>query len=70
MKKILPNKFSVNNNMDPEEVPEKLQEFMKIEEMLILKVFIVISVYKLCDGQNGYRENIINFLQDIQEFTI
>jgi hypothetical protein len=28
-----------------------------------------VSVYKLRGGQHGYRENVINFAQDIREFT-
>ena len=69
MEKDLPNKFSSGNNMDPGEVPEELQDLTEIEEMLISKVFTVISVYRLHSGQYGYKENIINFPQDIKEFT-
>lgn len=47
MEKDLPNKFSSGNNMDPGEVPEELQDLTEIEEMLISKVFTVISVYRL-----------------------
>ncbi|CAG8835909.1 6852_t:CDS:1, partial [Gigaspora margarita] len=68
-KKTLPKKFSFGNNMDPEEVPEELQGLTEIEEMLIAQVFPVIVVYRLCGGQHGYRGNIINFLQDVEEFT-
>jgi len=32
-------------------------------------VFTVMIVYRLHGGQTGYRENVINFSQDIQEFT-
>src|SRR5688572_5573810 len=28
------------------------------------------TVYRLRGGQNGYRRNVINFPQDIQEFTL
>ncbi|PKC60341.1 hypothetical protein RhiirA1_539913 [Rhizophagus irregularis] len=39
------------------------------EEILIGKVFPVISVYTLPGGQYAYRGNIINFPQDAQEFA-
>ena len=55
--------------MDPGEVPDELQDLNEIEEMLIARVFPVMSVYKLRGGQHGYRGNVINFPQDVQEFT-
>src|SRR3954462_2624712 len=55
--------------MDPGEVPNELQGLTEIEEMLIAQVFTVMSVYRLRGGQNGYRGNVINFPQDIQEIT-
>ena len=54
--------------MDLEKVSEEFQELMKIKEMLISKVFTVISIYQLRGGQNEYRGNVINFSQDIEEF--
>ncbi len=65
----LPKKFSAENNMDPGDVPEELKELSEIEEMLIAQVFTVMTVYQLRGGQNGYRGNVINFPQDVQEFT-
>ncbi len=65
----MPNKFFAINNMDPEEVLEEFQGLTDIKEMLIAKAFIVMFVYKLHGEQYGYRENIINFPQDIHEFT-
>lgn len=62
-------KFSKDNDMDPGEVLEELQGLTEIEEMLIAQVFTVISVYRLRGGQHGYRGNVINFPQDVQEFT-
>ena len=64
-----PNKFSASNNMDPGDVPNELQGLTEIEEMLIAKVFTVMSVYKLRGGQYGYKGNVINFPQDVKEFT-
>jgi len=61
IEKILPNKFSADNNMNLEKIPKELQELTEIEEMLISKVFIIISVYRLYGKQNEYRENVINF---------
>ncbi len=55
--------------MDSGEVSDELQDLTEIEEMLIAQVFIVMSVYRLCGGQHGYRGNVINFPQDIHEFT-
>ena len=62
-------KFSKDNNMDPGYVPEELQDLTEIEEMLIAQVFMVMSVYRLRGGQLGYHGNVINFPQDVHEFT-
>jgi hypothetical protein len=62
-------KFSAENNMDPGEVPDELRDLTEIEEMLIARVFPVMSIYRLRGGQNGYRGNVINFPQDVQEFA-
>ncbi len=55
--------------MYPGEVPDELKELSEIEEMLIAQVCAVMSVYRLRGGQLGYRGNVINFSQDIQDFT-
>jgi hypothetical protein len=55
--------------MDPGVVPEELKGLTEIEEMLIAQVFTVMTVYRLRGGQTGYRGNVINFPQDIHEFT-
>src|SRR5579859_7372235 len=62
-------KFLAENNMDPGDVSEELKGLSEIEEMLIAQVFVVMSVYRLRGGQNGYRGNVINFPQDIHGFT-
>ncbi|GBB88230.1 hypothetical protein RclHR1_14780007 [Rhizophagus clarus] len=67
--KKIPKKFSADNNMDPGEVSDELQERTDIKEMLIAQVFTVMSVYRLQGRQNGYKGNVINFLQDVREFT-
>src|SRR5438270_9193290 len=67
--KNLVKKFSASNNMDPGDVPEDLQGLTEIEEMLISRIFPVVSVYCLRGGQYAYRGNVINFPQDVLEFT-
>ena len=62
-------KFSEANNMDPGDVPEELQDLTEIEEMLIAQIFPIVSVYCLRGGQYSYRGNVINFPQDVLEFT-
>jgi len=61
-------KFSAENNMDPGEVPEELKDLSEIEEMLIARVFPVLSVYRLRGGEHGYHGNVINFPNDVGEF--
>src|SRR3954447_15369078 len=67
--KKIPKKFSDENNMDSDEVLEEIKRLTEIEEMLIAQIFTVMTVYRLKGGQKGYRGNVINFLQDISEFT-
>ncbi|RGB26573.1 hypothetical protein C1646_599356, partial [Rhizophagus diaphanus] len=57
------------NNMDPGEVPDELQNLTEIEEMLIVRVFPMMLVYRLRGGQHEYRENVINFPQNVQELA-
>ena len=45
--------------MDPGNIPEKLKGLIKIKEVLISQMFMVMIVYRLCEGQNRYRENIL-----------
>ncbi|RIA78648.1 hypothetical protein C1645_842766 [Glomus cerebriforme] len=55
--------------MDSGEVPEELQSFIQIEEILIMQIFLIIFGYCLHSGQYAYRGNVINFSQDVEEFT-
>ena len=55
--------------MDPGEVPKELQGLTQVEEMLIAQIFLIISVYYLRGGQYAYCGNVINFPQDVLEFT-
>ena len=47
-----------------------LKDLTFIEEQLIARIHPVLSVYKLKGCQYGYRGNVINFCQDIQEFAL
>ncbi|PKY50788.1 hypothetical protein RhiirA4_424014 [Rhizophagus irregularis] len=51
------------------DVPDELKGLNEIEEMFISQVFTVMTVYRLRGRQNGYRGHVINFSQDIQDFT-
>ncbi len=45
-KKAFSKKFLAENNINPDEVSEKLQGFTEIEKMLIIQVFPIILVYR------------------------
>lgn len=62
-------KFSVQNNMIPSPVPKELYGLTQIEEMLIARVFPVISVYTKPGGQRAYKGHCINFPQNIQQLA-
>ncbi len=55
-------KFSVENNMNPDNILKKLKSFIKMEKMLIAQTFLIISVYYLHKDQYIYYKNIISFL--------
>ena len=40
-----PEKFSAENNMDPESVPPELSDLTQCEEMLIARAFQVMQLY-------------------------
>ena len=63
--KTLSKKFSAENNMNPENVPKELQDLIEIKEMLITRVFSVMSIYRLRGGQYEYHGNVINFPQNV-----
>ena len=60
-----PKLYSDGNNMDPGPVPPALQELTQVEEMLILPVMPMMSVYLLPHGQIGYGGHMINLPQDV-----
>ena len=48
-------KFSFENSLLPSAVPAELENLTQIEEMLIARVFPVMSVYTKPGGQRAYR---------------
>ena len=60
-------KLSSENSLIPSPVPEELQNLTQIEEMLIARVFPVISVYTKPGGQRAYRGHCINFPQEVEQ---
>ena len=48
-------------------MPVELENLKQIEEMLIARVFPVISVYTKREGQRAYRGHCINFPQEVQQ---
>lgn len=59
--------FRKENSMNPLEVPECLKDLSYIEKQLISRIHPVVSLYKIKSCQYGYRGNIINFPQNVQE---
>ena len=51
--------FSAENNMIPSPVPKELYGLTQIEEILIARVFPVISVYTKPGGQRAYKGHCI-----------
>ena len=41
----------------------------QVEEMLISAVICIMSIYRLCHGQYGYKGHVINLPQDITTFA-
>ncbi|CAG8622232.1 9540_t:CDS:2, partial [Racocetra fulgida] len=66
LKCILCSVYNKKNNMDLEEVPEKLQGLTEVEEMLISQVFTIMLVYQLHGGQYGYHGYIDSQLPQVQ----
>ncbi|RGB32360.1 hypothetical protein C1646_762944 [Rhizophagus diaphanus] len=53
-------KFSADNNMDPGDVSEELCNLTEIKEMLIARIFSIVSIYCLHSDQYAYRDGLIN----------
>ncbi|CAG8856087.1 42134_t:CDS:2, partial [Gigaspora margarita] len=52
--KLIPKRFSQENDMDLEEVPAELPRLNQVEEMLISQVLPMLTVFNLQGGQLGY----------------
>jgi len=63
-------KFSSQSGMTPSQVPNELQGLTRLEEMLIARVFPVISVYTKPGGQKAYKGHCINFLKISRSWQI
>lgn len=57
------------NNIDPGPVPEPLTGLSFIEQLLISRVKVCLTVFKLRGGQYGYNRQVINFNQDVTELA-
>ena len=55
--------------MDPGVVPPELKRLSYVEEQLIARIHPVVSVYKIRGHQFGYRGNVINFAQNVNELA-
>ena len=64
----IPKLLSRENDMDPDVVPECLEDLTQIEQMLIARASPIMTVYRRKGGQRGYRNHVLNFPQDIQGF--
>ena len=63
-------KFSSANSLIPSPVPEELQNLTQIEEMLIARVFPVISVYTKPGGKELTKAIALIFLKKLQRYFI
>lgn len=64
-----PFRWTARNNMDPGVVPPELIGLTPIECMLIARVNPVITIFRHLGNQHKYRGNVINFPQNIEEYT-
>ncbi|KAK3925505.1 Spore cortex-lytic enzyme, partial [Frankliniella fusca] len=63
------NSILKSQSMELGDVPPVLSCLSQIEQLLIARVHPVVQVYRLRGGQIGYSGHVINFFQDITEFT-
>lgn len=54
--------------MDPGVVPPCLRQLNQVEEMLIARACLVMSVYCKFGSQRGYKGHVLNMPQDVQGF--
>ena len=63
--------YSAENDMDPGSVPAELQGLSEVEELLIARVFPILSIYRKHGGQRGYiRDTHSIFLKIFRVFWI
>ena len=55
--------------MDPGRVPIIFTTLTMIEQLLIARMYPVVSVFRLRSGQLAYSGNVINFPQDVASFA-
>ena len=60
-------KFRKGSDLHPGFVPTVLSDLTFIERQLIARIHPVVSLYKIQNCQYGYKGNIINFPQNVQE---
>lgn len=63
------NPFCQLNDMDPGQVPAQLKDLSFLEQLLISRVKVCLSVFKPRVGQFGYHGQVINFNQDVSELA-
>ena len=64
-RKVRIRKMSAINDMDPfpNGYPTDLPELTEIEEMLIARVHVVMKSYRLENGGQGFKGNVLNMEQ-------
>lgn len=64
-----PRKYTLQNNMDPGDIPDHLPELNSIEEMLVALNHPMVVVYRKRGGQHHYSGHVINFPQNISTYV-
>jgi hypothetical protein len=60
-----PHLLSVNNEMDPGEVPVHLPELSQLEEMIIARCHVQMIVFRYRGHQYHYSGHCVSFMQNI-----
>jgi hypothetical protein len=79
-RKGMVSKFGMENDMDPglvcvfprlstNQIPEELRNLTQLEEMLIARIYPLMTVYTFHGGQRKGSKHIINFSQNLSWFT-
>lgn len=64
------NPFTAENGFDFGVIPQELQGLTMVEQILISKVYPVVSVYKIRGAQTGYSGHVMNFVQNVSQMNI